>query len=418
MSQVSDLIDSPAYEALGVSSTKRGLYQGLAAVEKNLSPGPPKGGLYPKAFCSLWPDFLAHDKNYCCLLHADGAGTKASLAYMYWRETGDLSVWRGVAQDALVMNTDDALCVGATTGPFLFSSSLARNRRLIPDEVLQALLEGTESYIQQLRAWGAEALLCGGETADMGDVVRTVLVDATLTLRMPRPEVINNAHIQPGDRIIGLASFGESSYDPQYNSGIGSNGLTLARHLLLKKEYATRYPESYDPQLSPQEAYRGTYGLQDPLPGTPLNLGKALLSPTRSYLPLMQEVLKAYRDQIHGLVHCTGSGQTKLLLHLRPYGKRKAALHIVKDNLLEIPALFKCIQATGPLSWQEMYQVFNMGHRLEIYTDEKTATHIIKEAKKMNIAAQCIGYVKEAPASAPQGMISIRSPQGIIEYRA
>ena len=321
-------MESTTYATLGASSSKSEIHAALSAQAK---------GLYPSAFCSIWPDLFTQDQQYAYIVHADGVGTKAALAYIYWKETGDLSVWRDLAQDALVMNTDDVLCVGAAQGPFLFSSTIGRHARYISSEVLGALIEGTEAYIEQLNTWGIEAKLCGGETADLGDIVRSLVLDATLVHRIRRDQIIDNADIRAGDLIIGLASFGHTSYDYNYNSGIGSNGLTLARHLLLHKTYAQRYPESYDPTLTPNQAYRGPHRLQDPLPHTPLNIGRALLSPTRSYLPFMKKVLEAHRKAIHGLVHCTGGGQLKLLNHLtRP----KGALHLIKDQLFEPPPHF------------------------------------------------------------------------------
>ena len=399
-------MESSSYAALGASSSKAEVRAALRGQEK---------GLYPGAFCGLWPDVFSGDPNYVYLLHADGVGTKAALAYIYWKETGDPSVWRGIAQDALVMNTDDALCVGANRGPFLFSSTLARNTRHVPSEVIAALIEGTSQYIEQLRDWGFEAHLCGGETADLGDIVRTLVVDATLSLRMRREEVIDNARIQLGDLVVGLASSGTTSYDSTYNSGIGSNGLTLARHVLLSSTYASRYPESYDSALLREQVYRGPYGLLDELPGTSLGIGQALLSPTRSYLPFMRELIDTYRPQVHGLVHCTGGGQTKLLSHLE---RDEGALHIIKDKLLPVPPLFDCIRQAASLSWQEMYQVFNMGHRLEVYTDCQTAEEILRAAQGVGLSAQLIGRVEAAASDAPRGQMSILCPEGMLEYRA
>ena len=400
---------SPVYEAVGASSSKEDVYKALSVLPKDNK----KIGINP--FCTLWPD-LSGDTNYCSLLHADGAGTKASLAYIYWRETGDISVWAGIAEDALVMNTDDAICAGAVEGPLLFSSNIARNKRYIPTEVLRELLRGTEAFMQRLRDWGVEAIFCGGETADVGDLVGSILVDATLMTRLRREDIIDNANIKEKDLIIGLGSEGSTTYDPYYNSGIGSNGLTLARHVLFHKQYAEQYPESYDNNLQPGKvAYRGPYKLDDPLSGTSLSVGKATLSPTRSYLPFLQKVLQSHRSNIHGLVHCTGSGQTKLLRALQ---RDNYALHIIKDNLFPVPPIFSQIQKAGQIPWREMYQVFNMGHRLELYTDKKTAEKILDIAKDMQLPAQVVGKVEHSPTKVPRGRISLHNSENLLQYDA
>ena len=394
---------STAYKAVGVCSTKDDVYKALSTLPKKEK----KIGTSP--FCTLWPD-LSGDPSYCSLLHADGAGTKASLAYIYWRETADLSVWAGIAEDALVMNTDDAACAGAVESPFLFSSSIARNERYIPAAVLGELLRATEAFVERLRSWGFEATFCGGETADMGDLVRSIVVDATLMTRLPRADIIDNANIRAGDLIVGLSSSGTTAYDPRMSSGIGSNGLTLARHVLFSKAYAERYPESYDNHLPKGSiAYRGSNKLDDPLPGSSLALGQAALSPTRSYLPFIREVLKELRKDIHGLVHCTGSGQTKLL--------RSTPLHIIKDNLLPMPPIFSYIQKAGEIPWREMYQVFNMGCRMEIYTDKKTVEKVLAIANDMQLSARVVGRV-ESPVQGSRGKISLLGPEGMLHYDA
>ena len=400
---------SPVYKAVGASSSKEDVYKALSVLPRGVK----KIGTNP--FCTLWPD-LSGDTDYCSLLHADGAGTKASLAYIYWRETGDISVWAGIAEDALVMNTDDAICAGAVKGPLLFSSNIARNKRYIPTEVLRELLRGTEAFVQRLCEWGVEATFCGGETADVGDLVGSILVDATLMTRLRRTDIIDNANIKEDDLIIGLGSEGSTAYDPYYNSGIGSNGLALARHVLFHKQYAEQYPESYDNNLQPGKvAYRGPYKLEDPLSGTSLSVGKAALSPTRSYLPFLRKVLQSHRSSIHGLVHCTGSGQTKLLRALQ---REKYSLHIIKDKLFPVPPIFSQIQKAGQVPWREMYQIFNMGHRMELYTDKKTAKEVLDTAKNMQLPAQVVGKVKHSPTEAPRGRISLQGPKGLLQYDA
>ncbi|MEL6697881.1 MAG: AIR synthase related protein [Bacteroidota bacterium] len=371
---------SSNYAKRGVSADKEDVHYAIRNLDK---------GLYPKAFCKILPDRVGGDEAYANIMHADGAGTKSSLAYIYWKETGDLSVWRGIAQDAIVMNLDDMLCAGATES-FLFSNTIGRNPFYVSRDVLAEILEGMESFFDMLREHGIQAENTGGETADVADLVRTLIHDATAFARLPRKHVITNEDIQPGDVILGLASFGQTTYEDRYNAGMGSNGLTNARHDVLHKIYAEKYPESFSPKVPQDLVYSGKHKLTDALEGTPINVGRALLSPTRTYLPLMKNVLDPYRDKIHGLIHCTGGGQTKVM-------KFVENLHIVKDNLFDTPPLFQLIQQSSQASWKEMYQVFNMGHRLEIYTDEETAKAIIDMAGTYQIEAQIIGRCLEAP---------------------
>ncbi|MEL6624088.1 MAG: AIR synthase related protein [Bacteroidota bacterium] len=371
---------SSNYAKRGVSADKEDVHYAIRNLDK---------GLYPKAFCKILPDRVGGDEAYANIMHADGAGTKSSLAYIYWKETGDLSVWRGIAQDAIVMNLDDMLCAGATES-FLFSNTIGRNPFYVSRDVLAEVLEGMESFFDMLREHGIQAENTGGETADVADLVRTLIHDATAFARLPRKHIITNEDIQPGDIILGLASFGQTTYEDRYNAGMGSNGLTNARHDVLHKIYAEKYPESFSPKVPQDLVYSGKHELTDALEGTPINVGQALLSPTRTYLPLMKNVLDPYRDKIHGLIHCTGGGQTKVM-------KFVENLHIVKDNLFDTPPLFQLIQQSSQASWKEMYQVFNMGHRLEIYTDEETAKAIIDMAGTYQIEAQIIGRCLEAP---------------------
>ncbi len=338
------------YAQRGVSASKEDVHNAIAQLDK---------GLFPKAFCKIVPDTLAGDPDFCTIMHADGAGTKSSLAYLYWRETGDLSVWRGIAQDAIVMNTDDLLCVGAT-GPMLLSSTIGRNKNQIPGEVIAELINGTEDVLQMLREHGIEIYSTGGETADVGDLVRTVIVDSTVVARMRRDQVISNDRIQPGDVIVGLASFGQATYETQYNGGMGSNGLTSARHDVLTHYLADAYPESFDPFVDRSLIYSGSKRLTEPVAGTGLTVGQLILSPTRTYAPLAKTLLAELRPYIHGMVHCSGGAQTKVLHFVEN-------VHVIKDNLFPVPPLFRLIQAESETSWQEMYKVFNMGHRLEVY---------------------------------------------------
>ena len=363
------------YGLRGVSSQKEDVHNAIRHVDK---------GLYPKAFCKIIPDLLGNDPEYCNIMHADGAGTKSSLAYLYWRETGDMSVWKGIAQDAIVMNTDDLLCVGVT-GPFLLSSTIGRNKNLIPGEVIAAIINGTEEFCANMRDMGVEIYTTGGETADVGDLVRTVIVDSTLTARAKRSDIISNHSIAPGQVIVGFASYGKATYESEYNGGMGSNGLTSARHDVFSAEYREKYPESYDTALPENVVYCGSKKLTDAVAGSPLDAGKLVLSPTRTYAPLVQSILKELRPAVKGMVHCSGGGQTKVL-HFTDN------LHVVKNNLLPIPPLFQMIKEESGTAWEEMFRVFNMGHRLEIYTDEKSAETMMQLAKSYGIDSQIIGY--------------------------
>ena len=383
------------YSLRGVSASKEDVHQAISQLDK---------GLYPNAFCKVVEDTLGNDPDFCNVMHADGAGTKSSLAYLYWKETGDLSVWKGIAQDAVIMNIDDLLCVGAVDN-ILVSSTIGRNKNLIPGEVISAIINGTEEVLQMLRENGVNAVLTGGETADVGDLVRTVIVDSTVTARMPRSEVISNERIQAGDVIVGISSFGQSLYETSYNGGMGSNGLTSARHDVFSKVLKAKYPESFDPLLPDELVYSGKYNLTDPAPGTALDMGKLVLSPTRTYAPIMAEVFKHLRSHIHGLIHCSGGAQTKVL-HFIDH------LHVIKDNLFETPTLFKIIQEESGTDWKEMYKVFNMGHRMEIYLDEKYAEEIIEIAEFYNVKAQIIGRVLPFEGK----KVTIQSEYGEFEY--
>ena len=363
------------YEQRGVSASKEEVHAAIRTTGR---------GLFPKAFCKITPDYLGNDPAWCDIMHADGAGTKSSLAYLYWRETGDLSVWRGIAQDAIVMNLDDLLCAGAT-GDMLLSSTIGRNKNLVTGEVIAEIISGTEDFLSFLRSQGIGIWSSGGETADIGDLVRSVVVDSTVVCRMRRNEVIDNGRIIPGDIIVGLASFGQSTYESKYNSGIGSNGLTSARHDLLDKSYATLYPESFDPQLPGHLVYSGRYLLTQPTGVHGLNVGQLMLSPTRTYAPLIRRLFSEQRDAIHGMVHCTGGAQTKILHFIDN-------LHVVKNNLFPIPPLFQMIHDASGTSWQEMYRVFNMGHRMEVYLSEKDAPFLLQLAQESGIEARIIGY--------------------------
>lgn len=386
------------YEKRGVSATKEEVHQAIKNIDK---------GLFPKAFCKILPDRLAGDPAYCNIMHADGAGTKSSLAYAYWRETGDLSVWKGIAQDAIVMNTDDLLCVGATDN-ILLSSSIGRNKRLVPGEVIAAIINGTEEVLEELRSYGISIFSTGGETADTGDIVRTLIVDSTVTCRMKRQDVIDNGNIRPGDVIVGLASFGQAIYEAEYNGGMGSNGLTSARHDVLDKTVAAAYPESYDNALPDEVVYSGKKKLTDPIdvPGFgSITTGKLILSPTRTYAPVIKKVLEEYRRDIHGMIHCSGGGQTKILHFID-------GLKVVKDNLFPVPTLFSLIQESSGADWKEMYQVFNMGHRMELYVPEHLAAGIIEIAAAFGVEGRIVGRVEEAE----QVSVVIRSPNGTFTY--
>ena len=368
---------SDRYNQRGVSASKEDVHQAIQKLDK---------GLFPKAFCKIVPDLLANDPAYCTVMHADGAGTKSSLAYIYWKETGDLSVWKGIAQDAIIMNVDDLLCVGAT-GPILLSSTIGRNKNKIPSEVISTLINGTEEVLAMLRSHGMDIISTGGETADVGDLVRTIIVDSTVVARMRRADVIDNKNIQAGDVIVGLASYGQANYESEYNGGMGSNGLTSARHDVFAKEYAQKFTESFDPAVPFDLIYSGKNKLTDMLPGSPLDVGKLVLSPTRTYAPVMVKVLNELRNHIHGIVHCSGGAQTKIL-HFVDY------VHVIKDNLFEIPPLFKLIHEVSGTDLKEMYKVFNMGHRMEIYLPQKFAQPIIDIAQSFGIEAKIIGRVE------------------------
>ena len=366
------------YKLRGVSAQKEDVHKAIKNVDK---------GLYPRAFCKIVPDYLTGDEDYCLIMHADGAGTKSSLAYMYWKETGDLSVWKGIAQDALIMNVDDLLCVGATDN-IVLSSTIGRNKNLIPGEVISAIINGTEELLDELARFGVNIRSTGGETADVGDLVRTIIVDSTVTARMKRSEVIDNANISPGDVIVGLASFGQATYESEYNGGMGSNGLTSARHDVFGKYLASKYPESYDHAVPEELVYSGSLKLTDQPEGSPLDAGKLVLSPTRTYAPVIKEMLDKYRDQIHGMVHCSGGAQTKILHFVEN-------LHVIKDNLFDIPPLFKLIQRESGTDWKEMYQVFNCGHRMELYVPEAIAEDLIRISRKFQVDARVVGRVEE-----------------------
>jgi phosphoribosylformylglycinamidine cyclo-ligase len=370
-------MDTSRYGQRGVSSGKEEVHQAIRKLDK---------GLFPKAFCKIIPDDLTGDPNHCLVMHADGAGTKSSLAYLYWKETGDLSVWKGIAQDALVMNLDDLLCVGCT-GPFLVSSTIGRNKNLIPGAVIAAIIQGTQELTEEWRKWGIDVVLTGGETADVGDLVRTIIVDSTMTARMQRSQVIDNANIAPGQVVVGFASYGQATYEDQYNGGMGSNGLTSARHDVFHKDLARKYPESFDPGVPMDLVYAGGCQLTDPVFGSPLDAGKLVLSPTRTYAPLVKAILEKHRNAIHGMVHCSGGGQTKVLHFMD-------ANRVVKDNLLPLPPLFQLIHQQSGTPLREMYQVFNMGHRLEMYTDAATAPALIALAQSFGIDAAIVGRVE------------------------
>ncbi len=369
------------YAKRGVSSAKEDVHAAIKNIDK---------GIFPKAFCKIVPDFLGGDAHYCNIMHADGAGTKSSLAYAYWKETGDLSVWKGIAQDALVMNIDDLLCVGATDN-ILLSSTIGRNKRLIPAEVIAAIISGTEDLVRQLSSYGVNIFTTGGETADVGDLVRTIIVDSTVTCRMKRSDVIDNANIQAGDVIVGLSSSGKATYEDVYNGGMGSNGLTSARHDVFHKAIARKYPETFDDGIDSDVIYSGSKGLTDSIDGLEVNAGQLVLSPTRTYAPVIKNILDEYRSSIHGMVHCSGGGQTKVLHFIDQ-------LHIIKDNLFDIPPLFKLIQEESNTSWKEMYQVFNMGHRMELYVPSTIAESIIEISKGFDIDAKVIGRVELSPS--------------------
>ncbi len=384
------------YMARGVSAAKEDVHAAIRNIDK---------GLFPRAFCKIIPDILGGDPEYCNIMHADGAGTKSSLAYAYWRETGDLSVWKGIAQDALVMNLDDLLCVGATDG-ILVSSTIGRNKMLIPGEVISAIINGTDELLEELRSMGIGIHATGGETADVGDLVRTIIVDSTVTCRMRRADVIDNANIRPGDVIVGLASFGKASYEKAYNGGMGSNGLTSARHDVFSKAIAERYPETYDAAVPDELVYSGSRALSDAVEGSPLTAGQLVLSPTRTYAPIVKKMLDAMRPSIHGMVHCTGGAQTKVL-HFVGENCR-----VVKDNMFPVPPLFRLIQEESNTDWQEMYRVFNCGHRLEVYVAPEDAERVMEISQSFDVEARIVGRVEEGERS-----LTIRSPYGEFNYK-
>jgi len=370
---------SERYKLRGVSATKEDVHEAIQSLDK---------GLFPKAFCKVVKDYIGGDSDYCNIMHADGAGTKSSLAYTYWKETGDLSVWKGIAVDAVVMNLDDLLCVGVTDN-ILLSSTIGRNKKLIPGEVISAIIAGTREFIEEMNDLGVDLVSTGGETADVGDLVRTIIVDSTVAARLKRADIIPNTEIQAGDVIVGLASFGQSSYEKEYNGGMGSNGLTSARHDVFSSIYREKYPESFDPSLPSDLVYSGSKLFTDPVENSPLNAGKLVLSPTRTYAPIAKSILKEHRGNIHGMIHCSGGAQTKVL-HFIDQG------HVIKDNLFPLPPLFRLIQQESGTEWQEMYKVFNMGHRMELYVSENIASDIVDISKSYNVDARIVGRVEES----------------------
>lgn len=388
-------MESNRYMMRGVSAAKEDVHNAIKNIDK---------GIFPQAFCKIIPDILGGDPEYCNIMHADGAGTKSSLAYMYWKETGDLSVWKGIAQDALIMNTDDLLCVGAVDN-ILVSSTIGRNKMLIPGEVISAIINGTDELLQQLRNMGVGIYATGGETADVGDLVRTIIVDSTVTCRMKRCDVIDNANIRPGDVIVGLSSCGQATYETEYNSGMGSNGLTSARHDMFDKYLATKYPESYDHSVPDDLVYSGSYKLTDTIEECSVPAGKLVLSPTRTYAPVIKKLLDEMRQKIHGMVHCTGGAQTKVLHFVSENCK------VIKDNMFPVPPLFRAIHDESGTDWKEMYKVFNMGHRLEIYLSPEEAEQVIAISRSFNIEAQIIGRIEEGQKS-----LTIKSEFGVFEY--
>jgi phosphoribosylformylglycinamidine cyclo-ligase len=387
---------SKRYADRGVSASKEDVHNAIKSIDK---------GLFPKAFCKIVPDYLTNDDDYCLIMHADGAGTKSSLAYMYWKETGDLSVWKGIAQDALIMNIDDLICVGATD-TIMLSSTIGRNKNLVPGEVISAIISGTEEVIKELKSHGVNIHSTGGETADVGDLVRTIIVDSTVTARIKRSKVVDNTNIKAGDVIVGLASFGQATYEKNYNGGMGSNGLTSARHDVFANLYAQKYPESFDAQVPAHLVYSGNIKLTDLLENSPLDAGKLVLSPTRTYAPIIKAILDKYSPtQIHGMVHCSGGAQTKILHFIDN-------LHIIKDTMFPVPPLFKLIQEQSKTDWKEMYQVFNCGHRMELYVPAEIAQDIIAISKSFNVDAQIIGRVEASSSK----KLTIKSSYGIFEY--
>jgi len=388
-------LSTDRYTQRGVSASKEDVHNAIKNLDK---------GLFPKAFCKIVPDLLGGDDDHCTVMHADGAGTKSSLAYVYWKETGDLNVWKGIAQDAIIMNIDDLLCVGAV-GPIALSSTIGRNKNLIPGEVISALISGTEEVLHMLRQHGMEIQSTGGETADVGDLVRTIIVDSTVTARMKRSDVIDNSHIQAGDVIVGLASFGKAHYEADYNGGMGSNGLTSARHDVFHKEYASKYPESYDTNVPRNLVYSGKYKVTDTIADAPVNIGKLVLSPTRTYAPVAINLFKEIKSHIHGMVHCSGGAQTKVLHFIEH-------LHVIKDDLFAVPPLFKLIHDCSGTDWKEMYKVFNLGHRMEIYLDPKVADQAIQISKSFGVDAKVVGRVEKSS----EKKVTIKSAFGEFVY--
>ncbi len=387
---------SKRYAQRGVSASKEDVHNAIKNIDK---------GLFPKAFCKIVPDYLTNDEDYCLIMHADGAGTKSSLAYMYWKETGDISVWKGIAQDALIMNIDDLLCVGATDN-IMLSSTIGRNKNNIPGEVLSAIINGTEELINELKEFGVTIHSTGGETADVGDLVRTIIVDSTVTARMKRADVIDNANIKEGDVIVGLESFGQATYEKEYNGGMGSNGLTSARHDVFHNYLAEKYPESFDASVPSDLVYSGNTKLTDEVADSPIDAGKLVLSPTRTYAPIIKEILSKFSsEEVHGMIHCSGGAQTKILHFVDN-------LHIVKDNMFPIPPLFKLIQEQSKTDWKEMYQVFNCGHRMELYVSPEVAEDIIAISKSFNVNAQIVGRVE----ASDKKQLTIKSKYGTFEY--
>lgn len=384
------------YNLRGVSASKEDVHNAIKNIDK---------GIFPKAFCKIIPDILGGDPEYCNIMHADGAGTKSSLAYMYWKETGDFGVWRGIAQDALIMNIDDLLCVGATDN-ILVSSTIGRNKLLVPGEVISAIINGTEELLAELRDLGVNAYSTGGETADVGDLVRTIIVDSTVTCRMKRKDVISNGNIRPGDVIVGLSSYGQASYEKSYNGGMGSNGLTSARHDVFGKYLATKYPESYDNAVPDELVYSGTLKLTDKIAELGIDAGKLVLSPTRTYAPVIKKLLDEMRSQIHGMVHCSGGAQTKIMHFVEK-------MRVAKNNLFPVPPLFNIIQEQSGTDWHEMYKVFNMGHRMEIYVDSSNAQKVIEISHSFGIDAQIVGYTE----ASDRNELIIESDKGRFEYR-
>ena len=389
-------LTSQRYTQRGVSASKEDVHYAIKNIDK---------GLFPNAFCKIVPDYLTNDPNYCLVMHADGAGTKSSLAYAYWKETGDLSVWKGIAQDALIMNIDDLICVGATNN-IMLSSTIGRNKNMIPAAVISAIINGTEELIENLKSHGIRIHSTGGETADVGDLVRTIIVDSTVTARIKRSDVIDNANIKAGDLIVGLASYGQATYENQYNGGMGSNGLTSARHDVFSKKVARKFPETFDPAIPEALVYSGSTQLTDPVENSPLDAGKLVLSPTRTYAPIIKKILETHDSRtIHGMVHCSGGAQTKILHFIDQ-------LHVIKDNMFEVPPLFKLIQQQSKTYWKEMYQVFNCGHRMELYVAAEVAETMIAIASEFNVVAQVIGRVE----CSENKKLTIKSEFGTFEY--